>query len=267
VVVVRRFLPASLAQITSACFVGVNDVEKPATGGAAGSGGTAASGGSAGSGNGGTGAGSTGGSGGTPNGGTGGVAGSGIGGSVQGGTGGTPSGGTGGTTIVGCGDKIVGSDEECDDGNKAVGDGCSDLCQVECSENEGEYLLSNKHCYRGVKDLSSWSAASTICAAWNGHLVSITSDDEVSVSNKIAINIGTPAWIGLTDETAESKYVWVDASPYSLTKWEPGEPNDVAHLENCVVIAGNSAGTGYSWYDEPCSMPYRAICERAVGLP
>ena len=35
-----------------------------------------------------------------------------------------------------CGDGVVDSDEECDDGNLSSGDGCSDICQVE-SGNPG----------------------------------------------------------------------------------------------------------------------------------
>lgn len=259
-----------LALVTSACFVGVNDVEKPATGGASGasgSGAAAGSGGSAGASDGGTGASTTGGSGGVTNGGTGGVSGSGTGGAAQGGTGGTPNGGTGGATIEECGNNVLALGEECDDGDKTSGDGCSETCEVECNESAGEYLLPNKHCYRGVKDLLSWVGADANCAAWNGHLISINADDEVDISSKIADNIGTPAWIGLTDQQLEGKFAWTDASPYLLMKWEPGEPNDVVHIENCVVLAGNSAGTNYSWYDEPCALPFRAICERAVGVP
>jgi cysteine-rich repeat protein len=270
VVVVRRFLPAVLCLVAGGCVVGVNDVEKPATDGGSGAGGASGSGSSGGASGGGTGGssgGTTGGTGGATNGGTGGVSGSGTGGVTQGGTGSTSTGGTGGVATDTCGDKVLATGEECDDGNATPGDGCSDTCEVECSESLGEYLLPNKHCYRGVKDLMSWTAAGTVCAAWHGHLISISGDDEVDMSHKLADSVGTPAWIGLGDQLLEGKYTWVDSTPYLLMKWEPGEPNDVAHYENCVVLAGNSAGTSYSWYDETCDSAFRPICERAAGVP
>lgn len=262
-----RFLPAVLALGASACFVGVRDVEDPATGG---SGGAAGSGGVTSGGTGGSG-GSGAGTGGASNGGTsgsGGAAGSGTGGNTQGGTGGTSNGGSGGTSAKPCGDKVIDPNtEECDDGNDVSGDGCSSDCKVECSEAAGEYLLPNKHCYRGVKDLMSWTSAEAVCVGWHGHLASIFGDDEVTLSHKIANDIGTPAWIGLTDQNAEGTYVWTDGTSFSTPSWEPGEPNDVAHVENCVVLAGNSAGTSYSWYDETCGSGFRSICERAAGVP
>jgi cysteine-rich repeat protein len=272
VVGLGKFLPALFALGVGACVVGVNDVEEPASGGnsgtgASGSGGTAGAGGSTDGGS----AGSSG-SGGVHSGGggtsgSGGAAGGGSGGVAQGGSAGSPQGGSGGTSVVPvCGNKVLEAPEECDDGDLDSGDGCSDKCQVECNEQVGEYKLVDNHCYRGLTN-QTWSGAEAACVAWNGHLISISSDDEFDMASKISDAIGTPAWIGLTDQAAEGQYVWTDGTPYVFKKWEPGEPNDVVHIENCVVMAGNNAGSAYSWYDEMCLQPFRAICERAVGVP
>jgi cysteine-rich repeat protein len=60
-----------------------------------------------------------------------GTGGTGTGGTGVGGTGAVPTGGTDGTIQVPCGNGELDDDEECDDGNRTNGDGCSYLCWVE----------------------------------------------------------------------------------------------------------------------------------------
>lgn len=139
----RALLLASVAGLTASAISGCSgdDDDRHGSGGSGGKGGNAASGGSSGKGG-------TGGSGGSV-GGTGGAGGStggagGTGGSVggAGGTGGS-TGGTGGSSGAAgdasteggsatCGNHIVESGEECDDGNLVNGDGCSSQCKSKC---------------------------------------------------------------------------------------------------------------------------------------
>jgi cysteine-rich repeat protein len=102
------------------------------TGGSGGKGGTPSTGGTRATGGAG-GASGAGGEGGGDTGGTGGDGGGGTGGDAGGGTGGDAgAGGEGGSGGVVCGDGIIDSSEECDDGQPAANnDGCSTTCTVE----------------------------------------------------------------------------------------------------------------------------------------
>ncbi|KAI3358922.1 hypothetical protein L3Q82_015309 [Scortum barcoo] len=74
-------------------------------------------------------------------------------------------------------------------------------------------------------------------------------------------------WFGITDEHTEDHWKWVDGTPLVGGFWEVGEPNN--HInEDCGYIVKTRVLERVairSWYDAPCSMYWRFICEKEMG--
>jgi cysteine-rich repeat protein len=247
------------------------------TAGAAGSVGTggADAGGGAAAGSGGVGGHSSGGAGGAS---SGGVAGTSTGGaSATGGasgTGGGSTGGTGGTNGNACGNGKLDFGEECDDGGKADGDGCSATCQVACADLFGggdEFTSAGRvHCYRFEGDQATWEEAASKCAGVkNAHLVTIQNSPENEFVKSLPTGSVQRFWIGLSDgqsvnSNSDIAYEWITKEAVTFTSWASGEPNhaNVACLgiAHCYEhrVAMQAAGT---WGDRLATEKNAFVCE------
>jgi hypothetical protein len=60
-------------------------------------------------------------------------------------------------------------------------------------------------------------------------------------------------FIGLSDLTTETQFVWVDNSALTFDAWAPNEPNDGGgtYAEDCAVISGSRPAK--LWDDRPCA--------------
>ncbi|MFL8710808.1 immunoglobulin-like domain-containing protein [Clostridioides sp. GD02377] len=73
-----------------------------------------------------------------------------------------------------------------------------------------------------------------------GHLVTITSKDELDIFNSLTTKT---VWLGGTDEEKEGTWKWITGEPFEYTNWCPGEPNNFdAGGENYLVSIKNSNG-------------------------
>ena len=204
--------------------------------------------------------------GGSGSGGSGGQAGlGGVGG--QGGVGGAPAGGSGAQPpLAECGNNVVEDWEQCDDGNAAANDGCSDACQVECPD--GASVGPNLHCYWYLPDPQTWPAAKATCESQNGHLATLTSVEENGFLGSVVQEV---VWIGATDGKGEGEagagtYGWVTGEPLSYKAWGVGEPNAASDwcdfftrcFEHCATLRPD----GF-WNDTYCEQEQLpAVCER-----
>ena len=85
--------------------------------------------------------------------------------------------------------------------------------------------------------------------------MAITSPYENNYVKKIAKNLNTRLWIGLTDSLAEGTWMWVDDTDTNrFSNWAEGEPNG-DRRENC----GNMDKIG--WFDDSCSDKKPFICK------
>jgi len=110
------------------------------------------------------------------------------------------------TPAATCGDGIVTSPEECDDGNTADGDACNANC-LACGP-DAVVDPENQHCYAVVAKLATWGAAAIDCVAQGGHLASISSAHENAFVGALA---GSGRyWIGLEDARSEGDFLWED---------------------------------------------------------
>lgn len=120
------------------------------------------------------------------------------------------------------------------------------------------YSATNTVSYKGHEcalydDLYSWSEAKIICEDLGGHLVTITSEDEQKVIEKLMTQNSKRRsyWIGLyKDETWE----WINGEEFNYTNWDDKEPNgtDSPMVGQIYSMANSSLKNGnrdFAWDD------------------
>ncbi|XP_048727624.2 perlucin-like protein [Ostrea edulis] len=109
-----------------------------------------------------------------------------------------------------------------------------------------------------------WAEAMFYCSTLHANLVQIESSSENNFlkNHLFAAKTNATYWIGLTDALVEGKYLWqTTQDDVNFVDWAPGEPNDVAHTEDCAALW---FGYHYQWNDAFCANRYDFICEREM---
>lgn len=202
-------------------------------------------------------------------------------------TGGTSStgtaGGTGGSVGPVCGDGQLDAGEECDDGNVADGDGCSQ-CKVDCGcpgcaagtlctgcgQDPTDLFYkdpASKHCYLYGGTVKPWIDARAACIAWGGDLAGFSAAPELTAI--VASGVVTPfamgdmnarCWTGANDQAIEGVFEWVNGEPWQAApagpSWAAGEPGG-AYTGDCGVIAADN-----TMRDRDCLDTLHYLCEQ-----
>lgn len=168
-----------------------------------------------------------------------------------------------------CGNGVIETGEECDDAKHAGPDGCSNDCQVVCSDwGPGTLESADHHCYNGY-DAATFDGAIAACEKRGAHLASISSADE----NKIArMFVNDGKWIGGREDVpltmmGSGQYGWLTGEPFTYTNWAKEEPNHLEYhceggsynsrcYEHCITILGDG-----SWADRKCDVSDGYVCE------
>ncbi|XP_073319021.1 uncharacterized protein [Pagrus major] len=131
-----------------------------------------------------------------------------------------------------------------------------------------DWHLFNNSCYSVSRVTRDWAESKSYCESQGGHLAIIhTAEEQTFVWNLLPRGHWNAFWIGISDEHTEDHWKWVDGTPLVGGFWEVGEPNN--HIdEDCGYIVKTRVMERVairSWYDAPCSMYWRYICEKEVG--
>lgn len=117
------------------------------------------------------------------------------------------------------------------------------------------YATYNGHTYQLFDESLTWDDANSYCNELNGHLVTITTEDEQKFIETLLENGGQKQyWIGMKTEGAPT---WVTGETYQYSNWDRGEPNNnrkSGATEDCVHIynVANPAVGGserFKWND------------------
>lgn len=121
--------------------------------------------------------------------------------------------------------------------------------------------------YQFVEGEFSWDVASAACTNLDGHLVTVTSQEENNFL--VSLASGRNVWAGgrqpLGQPSPSAGWQWVTGETWSFTNWNDGEPNDNNDIEgdeepvaqeNCLEFR-----TDGSWNDDECVDPHNYICE------
>ena len=100
---------------------------------------------------------------------------------------------------------------------------------------------------------TTWPEARANAEALGGQLVVI--DDAGENAFVEAATAGTFIWIGLTDETSEGTFTWVNGNSLTYANWYPGEPDNGGGALGSDYVVMTFSG---QWEDYPAfaSLPY-----------
>ena len=152
--------------------------------------------------------------------------------------------------------------EECDDGNRNDGDGCSHQC-LRCEAGDARFVWSQSgRCYTRHDRPLPWAEAAAACNAIGAHLVSLNAWAELrEVSTHLLADRSASYWIGLSDMWGSGEYRWNSGEPQNLLlRWsaEPPPPG------RCVSFdaSGDITAAFKPMHAEPCLEPRGFLCEK-----
>jgi len=130
-----------------------------------------------------------------------------------------------------------------------------------CIEGDARVIAPDGSCLFLLVAPKNFADAKAACVALSSHLAILTTAALDGVAEPLVGNRDT--FIGLSDETVEGAFVWVDGTPLAFSNWEAGEPNNGnGNNEDCAIIAGSRAEK--KWDDRPCagtSGTYSVLCQ------
>lgn len=172
-------------------------------------------------------------------------------------------------SLDGCGNGIIELAEECDDGNKILGDGCDSECLVTCTSQgsgttDSDVFLDPEtlRCYLlSYSPNKTWGEAQSDCVAWGGHLAGLSTTGEITDVLPLLSGTFEDVWIGGNDTQVDGQFTWVNGEPWSYVNGQPpwnhsSEPNGATN-ENCLEIY-KEGGLN----DAGCSTSQNYLCER-----
>nr|ABP94129.1 venom C-type lectin mannose binding isoform 3 variant 2 [Pseudechis porphyriacus] len=122
----------------------------------------------------------------------------------------------------------------------------------------------NEFCYMVYNRSMTWNNAERFCLQQetNCHLASIHSKPEAAFLVRLVYHrasAGSSVWIGLNDPEKRRAWQWSDGSSIKYRSWMPGEPDNHANNEYCVVL---SVWSRYvRWNDQDCGSRHNFVCK------
>jgi hypothetical protein len=114
-------------------------------------------------------------------------------------------------------------------------------------------------CFYLADSLAAWSDAGQACLDAGRLLVQIDSAEEDAF---IATLSPWSVWIGASDTVVDGTFVWTDGSPILFSNWGLAQPDAYAGPDCVEKREGDEL-----WYDQPCDIPKRYVCESPAPPP
>ena len=101
----------------------------------------------------------------------------------------------------------------------------------------------------------TWQEAKADAEAKGGRLAVLDTQEKIDAANTYLEELGEwpVMWIGLTDESEEGVWKWIDNTPLTAQNWENREPNNSfgGAPEHYAVISNSSRSRDKKWNDLP----------------
>ncbi|KAA0710038.1 C-type lectin domain family 4 member D [Triplophysa tibetana] len=113
-----------------------------------------------------------------------------------------------------------------------------------------------------------WPESQAFCKKRGGHLAIIhTPEEQTFIWDLLPRGHWNAYWIGISDKKVEDDWYWVDGTKLVGGFWEDGEPNNHIDEDCCYIVKTQvlSRIATKSWYDAPCDMSRRWICEKETA--
>lgn len=102
----------------------------------------------------------------------------------------------------------------------------------------------------------SWKEAEAYCESLDGHLATITSDEEQAKLEEL-LTIGTKNayWLGASDLNFDGNWQWITNEEFSYQNWVIGQPDRYLSTENSLMVyrevnPNNKGGSGFGQWND-----------------
>nr|XP_061808781.1 CD209 antigen-like protein E [Nerophis lumbriciformis] len=143
-----------------------------------------------------------------------------------------------------------------------------------CRRCETNWELEGESCYYFSEIYLTWESSRRFCQRETADLVKIdTYNEQRFLQLRLKDIMSSPEdkfWIGLSDSQQEGQWLWVDGSRLdsSFKFWGRNQPDNYQPDkggEDCVRIGERYSSDNFNnWFDQPCEVPHRWICEKAA---
>ncbi|KAH0507548.1 Pulmonary surfactant-associated protein D [Microtus ochrogaster] len=110
--------------------------------------------------------------------------------------------------------------------------------------------------FRTSSSEKSFADAKEVCRQAGGQLASPRSAAENTAIQQLITVYNKAAFLSMTDERTEGKFIYPTGDSLVYSNWAPGEPNNNGGSENCVEIFTNG-----QWNDKSCGEKRLFVCE------
>ncbi|XP_026216043.1 CD209 antigen-like protein E [Anabas testudineus] len=119
-------------------------------------------------------------------------------------------------------------------------------------------------CYSLSQERSTWQSSRQQCGGQGADLVIINSWREMLFLNRLGSHL--KFWIGLSQSSSQTQWMWVDGSSLRTTYWQYRHPSAYSS-SNCVAFNSFQGGyTARSWCSEHCGQYLQWVCEREAEM-
>ncbi|XP_074932288.1 hepatic lectin-like [Phalacrocorax aristotelis] len=134
-----------------------------------------------------------------------------------------------------------------------------DFLLFPCGPRSREWEYFDGKCYYFSLSRTNWYKAKAQCEEMHSQLAIINS---YTKQNFVMFRTRNERfWIGLTDESMEGEWKWIDGTDYktTFTFWKEGEPNNSDHNEDCAHVWMSG-----KWNDVACTYECYYVCEKPL---
>lgn len=129
------------------------------------------------------------------------------------------------------------------------------ISEMQFTPTEARKQQAHTSRYEVIKADMNWAEANAECIKRGGHLITITSDDEMNQAVTLAESAGIKyVWIGgYTSVRGSTAYGhWITGEAFNYQKWYPGEPsrNDNDGTPEMYLMLWNVDSKGWTWNDQ-----------------
>jgi hypothetical protein len=124
----------------------------------------------------------------------------------------------------------------------------ADGTPLEGGSTKPEAMVHNGHRYQWIRNEVTWEEANRRAEKLNGHLVTVTSDDEFRwLCTTVLADLPLEKIVWTGGRQTGGNWSWTTGEPWDYTVWNAGEPNE-AQVDSAVAIL-RSELTGWVWGD------------------
>jgi len=128
------------------------------------------------------------------------------------------------------------------------------------------FLFATSLCaeFQVIEGSFTWHEAKADAEARGGRLAVLDTQDKIDAANTYLQGLGTWPflWIGLSTQTSDASWIWIDGSNLTASNWDPAEPSMEYGNQGYAFIYANpfSKGPGL-WDDTGGNEPYSYLLE------